>query len=353
MAYDEAWQIFWDRIYQGKSKVLIHRLGRADRALQALKEFFPGADLYKDPLVNNRRSRQDILNEVGLRLADLGELHKAIPFYQRAADIARELKDWSDLSSIYQDLAETHAYEGQLAKSVEAASEAVSMARRASDAARERYSLARLAWAAHLRGELSIARQAYRDAETLEKKLNPGRRHLFALRGVQYAEHLRRTGDFSLGRQVTEENLRIAESFKWTRNISQCHRVLADLDGEMGAAEAARKHYDVAIAVARAISRQDVLLEALLARGRWFAKRGEVSAARVDLNEALDFAAKCGYRIYEIDVHIARAWADHAEGRTAEARFRVEEARESSAGLGYYWGGIDAASMLRTAEGNL
>jgi len=52
-----------------------------------------------------------------------------------------------------------------------------------------------------------------------------------------------------------------------------------------------------------------VLIEALLARGRWAAKyMKDATSTFNDLNEALGYAVDGGYRIYEADIRVALAW---------------------------------------------
>ncbi len=83
---------------------------------------------------------------------------------------------------------------------------------------------------------------------------------------------------------------------------------------------------------------QYVLIEALLARGRWAARRGELGPARSDLAEALDYAEAGGYRIYEVDIRLGLAGAHLAEGNLPAGRAEVERARRMSEEMGYYWG---------------
>jgi hypothetical protein len=126
-----------------------------------------------------------------------------------------------------------------------------------------------------------------------------------------------------------------------------------------------------------------VLIEALLARGRWAATLPQVGNLREgdqafsDLNEALGYAVDGGYRRYEADVRIGLAWAHLAETlrqaqgdglrqvqgdglRQAQgdglrqvqgdglrqARQEAERALQMSVQMGYHWGQVDAAEVL-------
>ncbi len=152
---------------------------------------------------------------------------------------------------------------------------------------------------------------------------------------------------------ITEDNLKICEEYHWQDDSSKCHRVLGDLDADSGKHVSARKHYDEAMRIARSISNRTVLIEALLARGRWYGKfMKDANAAFSDLNEVLGYATDGGYRIYEADIRIALAWAHLAdnekpiEERKKFAQNEADRARNMSEQMGYYWGKIDAAEVI-------
>jgi tetratricopeptide (TPR) repeat protein len=125
-----------------------------------------------------------------------------------------------------------------------------------------------------LLGDLQIASDAFIQAEKLEQEIYSqlNIRYLFSLRGIHHADHLRRTKQSDYARRVTEANLQLAERDHIRQEISQCHRVLGDLDSDSGNHESARAHYESALKIARGISHRPALIEALLARGRFYAK---------------------------------------------------------------------------------
>ena len=174
--------------------------------------------------------------------------------------------------------------------------------------------------------------------------------------------------------RVTEANLQICERNHWVYQISWCHRVLGDLDFDpstssgqrSGNHESARTHYETALKIARSISKRDVLIEALLARGSFFAKvavgaesprpndahlgSGDptptINDAFTDLNEALIYAVEGGYRIYEADVRVALGWAYLANGEKEKAKESAQRALQMSQEMGYHWGKVDAEEVL-------
>lgn len=185
-------------------------------------------------------------------------------------------------------------------------------------------------------------------------KIDPDKRYLYGLQGIQHADHLRRVGEADYARRVTEANLDICERNHWSFLVSRCYRVLGDLAVDAGDHERAGQHYEAALKIARSITRQDVLIEALLARGLWQAKQAAQTKERTpllqqafsDLNEALGYALKGGYRIYEADIRVALAWAHLANKQQKAARQEAGRALAMSEEMGYYWGKEDAEEVL-------
>jgi tetratricopeptide (TPR) repeat protein len=152
----------------------------------------------------------------------------------------------------------------------------------------------------------------------------------------------------------------------WPDDTSRCHRVLGDLDLELGSYESAREHYESALKIARSISIQFVLIEALLARGRFLAKVSQTSEiskisggsqAFSDLNEALGYCLEGGYRRYEADVRVALAWAylaisdqQSAISNKEKAKASAERALQMSNEMGYHWGKVDAGEVIERIE---
>ena len=229
--------------------------------------------------------------------------------------------------------------------------QALNIARRIQDKPNEKRMLAWQAWIAHLDGDLHRAAFIFDQAEKLENELTSGI-YLYNLYGIQHADHLRRILFSNYARAITDTNLQYCERNQWTFLVSQCHRVLGDLDSDSGDHDSARGHYDFALKIARSIQKRNVLIEILLARGRWAAKHTKDSnAAFADLNEALDYCAKSGYRIYEADVRVALAWAYLANDENQKAKESAERALQMSQEMGYHWGKVDAEEVLKAMSG--
>ena len=376
-AYDEAHNIRRDRIDQGTKFILIHQLGAYDTALNLMYEFFPNSDTTKEPLCIEPSAIRFIVHHVGFCLMCTGRLREAVPFYERAGKAINEAQDWNNASGSYQNLADLYVQLGVLDKSAEAARQALDLARNVENKQYEYTSLTYQAWVLHLMGKLPSASLAFDQAEKLIKELFSQLRYLFSLWGIKHADHLRRKNDFDYARRVTVANMEQCELGHWTFLLSQCHRVLGDLDFDSSNYESARAHYESALKIARSISNRNVLIEALLALGRFYAKVavGATHPARTyiasgsttmqdkttdgidgsplpltdaftDLNEALNYAVEGGYRIYEADIRVALAWAYLANGEKEKAQQSTQRALQMSQEMGYHWGKVDAEEVL-------
>jgi len=336
-----------ERIHLRNERYIIYKLGAWETQLEIMKEFFPGGDTPQEPLVSSSGDKAWILNEVGLCLDNTGRGNLADRFYERGLAINLVSKDWANASMNHQNLSDLYCYRGDLARSLQAAGQALDLARRAGRKDYELYSLVCQAWAYHLQGDLDKASQHFRDAESLENERDPSKSYLYSLNGFCHADHLRRRGEAGYARKVTQANLEICERYHWPNSISRCHRVLADLFADAGQQEKAGESYGQALELARSISHRLALIEALLGRGRWYAKvMKDPLAAFSDLSEALEYARAGGYRLYEADIRIGLAWAHLVAGDKAAARDEAGYARQLSLEMGYYWGKKDAEEVL-------
>jgi tetratricopeptide (TPR) repeat protein len=376
--YDEAEKILRKRIDQENQNVMLYQLGAHETMLGIIIEFFPHGDLTKDPSLSLPESKRFLLNRVGFCLMNLGRLSDAVPFFERNVKENIEAQDWDNASDVYQNLASLYIYLGELETSAKAAQQALDLARRAQNKRYEYVSLTNQAWALHLKGDLPATSIAFNKAEKLIKELFSRRRYLFSLSGIRHADHLRRRNKPYYARSVTISNMILCEQDHWTFLLSQCHRVLGDLDSDLGNGQSsAYTHYDLALKIARSISHRQTLIEALLARGRFFARgskgferarfydlivifkkifppkepkvfeqRLDVGQAFTDLNEALNYAVEGGYRIYEADIRVALGWAYLANGEKEKATQSAQRALQMSQEMGYHWGKVDAEEVL-------
>lgn len=347
--YDEANIIRRDRIHQGDLAVLIHQLGAYDADLTLMQEFFLEGDTTQNPQVSDPDAQCFVLNHIGLCLMSLGRLGEAPSFYERAAAGYVSGEKWSFASAIYHNLAILYIYLGNFPASASAVESALLYARRGNDQGSEQFSLGLQAWVDHLLGHLDTATDVFQQAAALLHPREPDKQYLYGLVGIKHADHLHRWGDADYARRITEANRSICERSHWVEQLSLCHRAMGDLDAA-SKLSTAQYYYNEALQIARSISERSVLIEALLARGRWAARQGNAAAASSDLEEALGYAVAGGYRLYEADIRMGLAWMHRAAGNLDAARLEAERAQRMSEAMGYYWGQKDAAEVLEALE---
>jgi tetratricopeptide (TPR) repeat protein len=358
-AYDEARQVHRERIDQGNRAVLINQLGAYETMLTLMLEFFPDRDSTGEPQTSNPAANRFILNAVGFGLMSLGRLAASAPCYERATQAVAEAGDHHNACRGYINLAEVYTHTGQLTQAADSAELALAQARQVADERKRQQDeiacLAFAAWIAHLRGDLGHARGLFQQAEALNKELHDDSsvEYLYSRQGVFHADHLRLAGQADYARRVTDANLKgwVAD-YGWKQDEVQCHRVLGDLDADAaargaGAHGAARAHYEHALTIARGIDRRDVLIEALIAYGRWQALHGgEPDAGRGLLEEALGYCTEGGYVLYEADARIALAQVAQRAGDRVTASNEAAQALAIGARTGYHWARVDAQAVL-------
>lgn len=354
-AYDEAFQIHLGRIYRGNEYLLPQKLGAEEASLNIMLEFFPDGDTNQDPAVTNPDAQSFILNEIGFCHQNLGRLRQAEAVLRRKNKMSEEAEDYRNASAGYLNLTEIALALGNLDDALAYATQALNWAEKmeAGDARldMERNSLAYQAWVAHLRG-ITVgeagALALFKRAEALEQAIDPTIHYLYSIRGIQHADCLHSTGDPTTARAITDANLEICTDENWLHTVSQCQRVLGDLDADAGQLDDAHTHYDEAETIVRMIDKVDVRIEALLAQGRFFAKhKKDAKSALSDLTEAFNIAVKGEYKRYEADIRIALAWAHLAESNPDDAQREAQTALTMSKDMGYHWGVMDAEDVLK------
>ncbi|MBI5955180.1 MAG: tetratricopeptide repeat protein [Chloroflexi bacterium] len=365
--YDEAWKIYWERIAQQTRSVVVHQLGAYETELTLMKEFFINGDIAQEPQGSNLQgNRGFIINEIGLCLMSLGRLREAVPFHVRTAKAVVEAQDWKNASTTYQNLADLYTQLGTLEQSAEAVRQALDLARKAEHKDKELLSLSYQGQVLSLQGRLKEAEETFEKAQTLEKEDDPTVQYLTRVAGVRYSRHLEKAGNLEYCRIITKANFDYCNKNHWFFIVSMCHRVLGDLDFDSSNPESARDHYESALKIARSISLRAVLIETLLARGRFLARvavgagsprpndarlgSGDptptINDAFTDLNEALNYAVEGGYRIYEADIRVELAWAYLANGEKEKAKQSAQRALQMSQEMGYHWGKVDAEEVM-------
>jgi tetratricopeptide (TPR) repeat protein len=351
--FDDAYELYTrieapPDIYppDGRS-ILMFELGAHGTGVELLSDFFENSDFSNEPQVISLSTKSIILTDLGIAMVSLGKLNKAELYYQRALEIDLQTQNWGYVSVSYQDLAEVNLFLGKIDIAGLNAQLAIDFARRAGNTGEEWSSLSYQARAAFLVANLELAEQSFRQSIYVHNRVYPEMKFLHDLWGIWYTEYLIKLGHIEDAYQVILNNLRYSETEHQPEIISQCHCILGGLFSDIGDYGSALKHYSSALKIARSISGRDILIEILLARGRWQAKHMKnADAAFSDLNEALSYCVESGYRIYETDVRIALGWAYLADNEKQKAKQSAEHALQMSKEMGYYWGRVDAEEVL-------
>jgi tetratricopeptide (TPR) repeat protein len=346
--YSDAWRIYVKKIEGPGDFILTNRLGAYDTALTIMREFFPEEDIEKKPNLNSDEHISQILSNVGFCLMSLGYLGNALSAFERENALIKEIKYKIRLSNSFQNLSRLYTYLGDLESATIAARKGIKAAEkthasRIKISRQQINSMCMLAWSFHLRGFLSASGELFRKARRLNKDLN-GMDFLNKFRGFFEASHLMKMGNLQEARKITESNLEKSREYA---QISRCHQLLGDLDAAEGNYVSATDHSDLALKIARDIFRKEILIEALITRGRFKAiVSQDLNEACEDLSEALKYATESGYRIYEIDIRYCLAWTFLAKGNIPASRSEAMYAWQMSQNLGYYWGNIEATKVF-------
>lgn len=350
--YDEAYATITK--HKGFSnRILINQLGAFETGLTVLSEFFPNRDISLEPLVTNSHNKASIFNNIGLCLKELGRPAQSISLLKRAIKFALTSKNWKGCSLYYRNLAEAYSCLGSLVDAKEERQNSLNLARRSGDIQEKIKSIACNAWISYLRGDLNTAKSDFHQAETIQRRKYQGMPYLTSIKGIKYATCMYRGGEFEEARKRAEYYLKSAENEHLDLEISNCHRLLGDIDANGNKYENANLHYDEAIKKARNGSSRILLVESLTSRGRFVARAmRNAQTAFCDLNEALALAIVSDYRINEADTRSAIAWAHLIAGNPQAAKDEAERAKQMSAQVGYHWGIIDSEEVLQKLNEN-
>lgn len=353
--YDEAYDIHWAYTNIGSDHVLPSRLGAFEAHLSILQDFFPGGDTSLEPQVTDPSAKRFILHDIGFCLKSLGNLISVPKFYERALEIVLDIKDWANVSIIYDNMAGLQRDLGNLSTSISLSHNAIASARRAVRHRQhpeyetrielfELHALSRLAWTLYLAGRPDTDK-TFQEADSLWRTISTSN-YLFG--DYHYVDYLRRKRKITHARKIVEERLRVFTDYP--DELSFTHRLIGDLEAGAGRQDRAFYHYNLALKIARGIYRRDALIECLLAIGNWAARRGETELAESNLDEALDLAVAGGYRIYEADVRVSLAHSFYAAGKIMEAKQQATRAQRMSIEMDYHLRQAEASIILEKLD---
>ena len=335
--YETAWYYYNNYISFKQDYVHLYKLGAYEATLYLLEDFFENSDIKLVPKINDIEAKREILNTVGLCLMYIGSLKIAATFIEKKIAIAVQSDDYPNASQGHILLSELNYYLGNLDKCILNAKKALEYSEKAKkDKHHIRSSLARLAWGYHLIGKLDIAKQNFEKAKKMTHEINNNDTNLFSSAGIFHSDHLLLTKNTEQALEISQFNLEKSIKMSWPEDISLCYRAIGDIKFSSGEYEQAKENYDTAVSLARTISRRDVLIEALIARGRWFLKNEILDSAFIDLNEGLGYAIDGDYKIYEMTLRLLISEI-FASNNPEKAKVEREKAISMNNDINYFW----------------
>lgn len=344
-----------DRLERPFYDILINWLGAHDTAYELLLNFFPKRDNSNEPQVQEV-NRPTILKDIARCHMYQSRLKESEPFYLRAIDGYMVLASWGQVSNVYRDLSMLHVYSGELDDALNTAEIALSFVVRPDIAQKVEVGifqenptdavacLALIGFIEVLRGEIEQASLSFAEAKRIHRKEKKGK--ILPIRsGLLYVTFLYQVGHFKKALSLTRRYLKQCYRHNANAEKNHCHRLIGDISAATGNYQRANRHYALAVQFAREFGRSDLLIEALVMRGRWAARQGNIDLAQADLDEALNHA-KNGYGLYELNIKVGLALLHHISGRHEAATQEIETAVEKSKNIHYELGYRDAVEVL-------
>ena len=336
--FQRASDTFWEDISGPGRDVLIHQLGALTTDLEIVREFFPESDFEADPRVPNTKHAIWMINEVGICNVGLGNLRQATNYLERASRKAEAEKSWTEAATAKANLAAVECLLGDL---VQARNHAISAGNFAAQppASDHKQRLATRAttlqgWVALWTGDVVEALRFFEQAGQKRDGMDGSEWQLSA-EGIRYGDALLTSGEPERARTVAERILRFARTKRRAPLESMASRLLGDLHAGLSEPELARESYDNAVRQARTTTRREIMIEALLGRGRHARRSGATGQAEQDLREALGNCCENGYKPFEADARNELGELLISASHVEAGRREIQNARKLYEETGY------------------
>jgi tetratricopeptide (TPR) repeat protein len=356
--HEEACQgVYLKRILRGNDFYSIRQLGAIGTELGAVACFFDQPWTIVSPLLTPQ-TKGWILGQAAIRLRALGRPTEALQPMRTGLAMRIEHEDWKNAAIAASNLSELEVVLGGVSAAVIDAEQAVRHADRSGDLIQRMFRCTTLADALHQAGRHDAARTLFLAAEEMQAETLQTFPVLYSLRGFQYHDLLLRQAErtawsFMISRReltaaqgggdaeetaiCREVEGRIARILRWHEShvspiidIARDYLVLgrtllylflieedpstiqpAQVSQSMNFT-AAQDHLDAAVNGLRRAGQIDALPSSLLSRAWLRLLQGDTDAARTDLDEAWEIAARGPMRLHMADIHLYRARLFHA-----------------------------------------
>jgi tetratricopeptide (TPR) repeat protein len=274
-------------------------LGNLGVAYADLGEVQRAMEYYEQALViaheiGDRRNEGAWLGNLGLAYADLGEVRRAIESYEQALVIARAIEDRQGEGAALGNLGNAYAALGDVRRAIEYYEKALGIARESGDRRGEGNHLGNLGNAYTDLGEVRRAIESYEQALVIAREIGDrrGEGNRLSDLGNVYAD----LGEVRRAIEYHEQALVIAREIGDRRGEESRLGNLGLAYADLGEVQRATEYYEQALVIAREIGDRRGEGNALGNLGNAYAALGEVQRAIEYHEQALVIAREIGHR---------------------------------------------------------
>ncbi len=231
---------------------------------------------------------------------------------------------------------------GNLGEASEFAQQSVQFADASGNAFERMGKRTTLAKVQHAMGLLNDAVSMFAEAERLHKDDQPEFPILYSGPGFAYCDLQLDMNRCAEARMRAGLTLTWAIAHQFPVDVALGHLLLgrAELQsiqcGTPGDLDESASQLQVAVDEFRQIGDQDYIPLGLLARAELYIHTGAFAYARADLDEAMDIATHCGFRLHECDAHLGYARLAIAEKNRTDAEAHLHRACQIIDETGYH-----------------
>ncbi len=290
----------------------------------------------------NAPSREFVLREAGYSLRAVGQLNLAAELFSRGLEESIKLENWVTAAITANNLSESLRLTGKLADALNMGELSLELADKCGDVDQRVSRRATVATTLHALGQRDDAAELFRVAEQMHQELRPDTPRLYSVPGFEYCDLLI---DMGLQNDVV---LRARQTLEWAKAhlghlstalsyLSLCRAESTGLALDAGGdIDEATLHVEGAIDHLTKAGTKHYIPLGLLARAELHTYTRAFADARADLDEAMDIATHCGFRLHECDAHLAYARLAIAEKNRTDAETHLHRACQIIDDTGYH-----------------
>jgi tetratricopeptide (TPR) repeat protein len=273
-------------------------------------------------VLNNRQNEGIFLGNLGIAYAELGQVERALEYYQQALEISRETGDQSGESRDLGNLGIAYRHLGQLERAIGYHEQALEIAREIGDRNGEGGHLGNLGTAYRHLGQVGLAIEYYEQALEISRETgdrNEEGNHLGNLGNAYYS-----LGQVERAIEYHEQALEIRREIGDRRGEGSDLGNLGIAYADQGQLERAAEYQGQALEIGREIGNRRAEGGNLGNLGTAYADQGQLEQAIEYYREALEIARETGGRIMEGSIvgNLGTAYADQGQLEQAIEYYR-------------------------------